>query len=76
MATVTITIQDNPMAGMPGQTDVTTTVTCDEPMPLPINEETAHRLTTAQMFAIATLARVSNLTYETAWMTIDQGSTQ
>jgi hypothetical protein len=75
MATIIITIQDNPLAGQPDQPDYTMTVESNDPMP-PVSVENAKRLTPAQMAAIASISNIADKSYEAAWAVIDPGSPQ
>lgn len=75
MATVTITFQDNPLAGRPGQTDITIIVgSVDPPMPMPPGEDTVSQLSDAQMAAIAAISHVTAMSYESTWLTLDEGT--
>lgn len=76
MAKVTIEITDNPMRGLPGQSDFLTIVASDPLLPLPISEETVEGLTPAQMAAIKAVSTLADSTYETAWLRLSQDSPQ
>jgi hypothetical protein len=76
MAKITLTIQDNPMVGLPGQPDVVITVNSDGPLPIPISPATAEKLTPAQLGAIVALSTLERKSYETSWLRINQDSPQ
>lgn len=76
MAKITLTIEDNPMRGLPGQPDFLTIVSSDPLLPLPVSEETVEGLTPAQMAAIQAVSKIADSTYETAWLRLSQDSPQ
>lgn len=75
MAKVTVVFEDNPMAGLPGQSDVTLMCVPEPPLPEPASEENVEILTSAQMAALSAVAHIAGLAAETAWVVLNHGST-
>lgn len=69
---VTLEFADNPLAGLPGQTDVTITITGDPSIPLTPDGTPDPALLESPAFcaAVAAVAHVSAVAHETAFYTM------
>lgn len=75
MATVTIKLADNPLAGQDAQPDYILTISSDPDVDL-VNGELppVESLTSAQMAAVACVAHIAGLSYEASFVRIASGS--
>jgi hypothetical protein len=73
---VTITVADNPMRGMPGQNDITVTVSSEPDLPMPADGSLPDPATLplSILYATEALAHLAGITAETALIKIAQGN--
>jgi hypothetical protein len=73
---VTITVADNPLRGMPGQNDITVTVSSDPDLELPADGSLPDPATLplSILYATEAIAHLAGLTHETALIRIAQGN--
>lgn len=70
---VTMTIADNPLAHLPDQTDFTITFSCEPDIDWSGELPDPETLPPAVLAAVAMLAHISDLAYETAFVQIASG---
>lgn len=76
MATVTITLVDNPLAGRPGQTDYTLTISADPDIETGPNGELPppESLSPATLAAVMAVAEIAKISLEASFVHIAKGS--
>lgn len=78
---MTVLVADNPLRGLPGQTDLTITVSGEPDLPLPggeVDEATMNRLLESPAFCavVSMLGHVAGIAAETVVMSMARGSEQ